>query len=328
MVLGHLAEAQYRLGDWDAAATNGALAVSLVRDAGVLLGAGVANAPGQPTSPRAAGTWDVAEDASRRRPRPPSSCRGGRPGACGDRAGGARPGPRRPRGDARGVAGLRRPRRPRPRRPGRGAAVAGAARRGAARARPDRRGRGRARRAGGAGGGASARLVGVEAARLRCEIAETARRAPRCAGPTSGRRRWRRRFPAELQPGPSRDGPRPVPARGRRAAPGRRPAAGRPRTARAAGRRAVPRAVRRAAARRRAAPADRGRGPRPHPAGARRRPPRRGGPHEPGGRRGAVRHGPDRRVPPEQHLRQARRLLPPRARRAAQQRTGRSAGRS
>ena len=44
LLLAHLAEAQYRLGDWDAAAANGALAVSLARDAGVLLGAGVANA--------------------------------------------------------------------------------------------------------------------------------------------------------------------------------------------------------------------------------------------------------------------------------------------
>ncbi len=61
LVLGHLGEAQYRLGDWDAAAANGALAVSLVRDAGVLLGAG-------PTSALAAhvaagrGAWDAAEE--------------------------------------------------------------------------------------------------------------------------------------------------------------------------------------------------------------------------------------------------------------------------
>src|SRR6185437_9819899 len=40
----HLAEAHYRLGDWDAAVANGGLAVSLARDAGVLLGTGMANA--------------------------------------------------------------------------------------------------------------------------------------------------------------------------------------------------------------------------------------------------------------------------------------------
>lgn len=61
MVLGHLAEAQYRLGDWDAAAANGALAVSLVRDAGVLLGAGVANALAAHVA-AGRGDWETAEE--------------------------------------------------------------------------------------------------------------------------------------------------------------------------------------------------------------------------------------------------------------------------
>ena len=61
MVLGHLAEAQYRLGDWDAAAVNGALAVSLVRDAGVLLGAGVANALAAHVA-AGRGDWETAEE--------------------------------------------------------------------------------------------------------------------------------------------------------------------------------------------------------------------------------------------------------------------------
>ena len=61
MVLGHLAEAQYRLGDWDAAAVNGALAVSLVRDAGVLLGAGVANALAAYVA-AGRGDWETAEE--------------------------------------------------------------------------------------------------------------------------------------------------------------------------------------------------------------------------------------------------------------------------
>ena len=61
VVLGHLAEAQYRLGDWDAAATSGALAVSLVRDAGVLLGAGVASALATFVA-AGRGAWDVAEE--------------------------------------------------------------------------------------------------------------------------------------------------------------------------------------------------------------------------------------------------------------------------
>jgi ATP/maltotriose-dependent transcriptional regulator MalT len=59
MVLGHLAEAQYRVGDWDGAATSGALAVSLVRDAGVLLGAGVANGLASYVA-AGRGEWDVA----------------------------------------------------------------------------------------------------------------------------------------------------------------------------------------------------------------------------------------------------------------------------
>jgi DNA-binding CsgD family transcriptional regulator len=61
MVLGHLGEAQYRLGDWDAAAANGALAVSLVRDAGVLLGAGVANALAAHVE-AGRGAWETADE--------------------------------------------------------------------------------------------------------------------------------------------------------------------------------------------------------------------------------------------------------------------------
>ena len=60
MVAGHLAEAQYRIGDWDGAAANGALAVSLVRDAGVLLGRGVANALASHVA-AGRGDWDLAE---------------------------------------------------------------------------------------------------------------------------------------------------------------------------------------------------------------------------------------------------------------------------
>lgn len=44
LLLAHLAEAQYRTGDWNGSAANGALAVSLARDAGVLVGAGLTNA--------------------------------------------------------------------------------------------------------------------------------------------------------------------------------------------------------------------------------------------------------------------------------------------
>ena len=59
LLLGHLAEAQYRMGDWDAAAANGALAVSLARDAGVLLGAGVANGLASYVA-SSRGDWEVA----------------------------------------------------------------------------------------------------------------------------------------------------------------------------------------------------------------------------------------------------------------------------
>lgn len=59
LLLAHLAEAQYRLGDWDASASNGALAVSLARDAGVLLGAGVANALASYVA-SSRGEWDTA----------------------------------------------------------------------------------------------------------------------------------------------------------------------------------------------------------------------------------------------------------------------------
>ena len=59
LLLGHLAEAQYRIGDWDAAATNGALAVSLARDAGVMLGAGVANGLASYVA-SSRGEWELA----------------------------------------------------------------------------------------------------------------------------------------------------------------------------------------------------------------------------------------------------------------------------
>ena len=279
MVLGHLAEAQYRLGDWDAAAANGALAVSLVRDAGVLLGAGVANALAAYVA-AGRGDWD-----DRRGTRLDRGAGGGVPalvgraGARRDGPGGARPGPRRPRHDGRGPGGLRRPGRPRPRRPGRGAPLAGAARRGVARARPDRRGAGRARRAGGARGGAPAGLVGAGGgpAAVRDRGGLRGRRRG-CAGPTRGRRRWRSRCPPSC-PGPASRWRTPGTCSPRVS--GARPSTccGRPTPAGPAGRGAVPRAVRRPAARRRAAPPGRGRDLRPHPAGARRRPPGGGGPH-------------------------------------------------
>ncbi|HEX3259628.1 MAG TPA: AAA family ATPase [Pseudonocardia sp.] len=59
LLLAHLAEAQYRIGDWDAAAAQGALAVSLARDAGVLLGAGMANALASYVA-SGRGEWDTA----------------------------------------------------------------------------------------------------------------------------------------------------------------------------------------------------------------------------------------------------------------------------
>ena len=59
LLLAHMAEAQYRLGDWDASASNGALAVSLARDAGVLLGAGVANALASYVA-SSRGDWETA----------------------------------------------------------------------------------------------------------------------------------------------------------------------------------------------------------------------------------------------------------------------------
>ena len=119
MVLGHLAEAQYRLGDWDAAAVNGALAVSLVRDAGVLLGAGVANALAAHVA-AGRGLGDRRGTRLDRGAGGGAPALVGRPGARRDGPGGARPGPRRPRRDGRGPGELRRPGRPRPRRPGRG----------------------------------------------------------------------------------------------------------------------------------------------------------------------------------------------------------------
>jgi ATP/maltotriose-dependent transcriptional regulator MalT len=61
LLLGHLSEAQYRVGDWEAAATNGALAVSLARDAGVMLGAGVANGLASYVA-ASRGAWDVATE--------------------------------------------------------------------------------------------------------------------------------------------------------------------------------------------------------------------------------------------------------------------------
>jgi DNA-binding CsgD family transcriptional regulator len=59
VALGHLAEAQYRVGDWDGAAVSGALAVSLARDAGVLLGAGITNGLASYVA-AGRGEWDTA----------------------------------------------------------------------------------------------------------------------------------------------------------------------------------------------------------------------------------------------------------------------------
>ena len=59
LLLAHLAEAHYRLGDWDAAAANGGLAVSLARDAGVLLGTGMANALASYVA-SSRGDWETA----------------------------------------------------------------------------------------------------------------------------------------------------------------------------------------------------------------------------------------------------------------------------
>ncbi|RTL66125.1 MAG: helix-turn-helix transcriptional regulator [Pseudonocardiaceae bacterium] len=60
LALAHLSEANYRIGDWDGSAAHGTLALSLARDAGVLLGAGITNAL---TSYVASGRgdWDVAQ---------------------------------------------------------------------------------------------------------------------------------------------------------------------------------------------------------------------------------------------------------------------------
>ena len=321
LVLGHLGEAQYRLGDWDAAAANGALAVSLVRDAGVLLGAG-------PTSALAAhvaagrGAWDAAEErvATAALAAELLPWWGARAHAATARAVLAQA-----RGDhaamldalavyddpavhgpVDGVGVL-------PWRALRVEALLGVGRIDEAKAALAELEERVARRPPG--------WSALDAARLRCEIAEIASGSRRGApGVRRGDGARASRCP------PSWPAPAWRSAHGRYllAVGERRPAVDLLRTAHArlgtARRRAVPRPVRRAAARRRAAPPAAGGTLDAHPAGARRRPPGRRGPDQPGGRRGAVRHGPDRRVPPQQHLRQARRLLPPRAGRAAQQR--------
>ena len=261
LVLGHLAEAQYRLGDWDAAAANGALAVSLVRDAGVLLGAGPTNALAAHVA-AGRGAWDAAEErvatavlAAELLP-----WWGARAHAATARAVLAQA-----RGDhaamlealavyddptvhdpVDGVGVL-------PWRALRVEALLGLGRTDEARRR--------ARRAGGAGGPASPGLVGAgggpAAVRDRRDTSGSRRGAPGVRRGDGARGEGARR----AEPGSPGDRARPVPARGRRAPPRRRPAADRARAARPARRRAVPRPVRRAAARRRSAPARRRRRP-------------------------------------------------------------------
>ena len=213
MVLGHLAEAQYRLGDWDAAAVNGALAVSLVRDAGVLLGAGVANALAAYVA-AGRGDWETAEErvsTAALAARAPALV--GRPGARRDGPGGARPGPRRPRRDARGPA------RATPTRPsatpstGSGCSPGGrcASRRCSGSAGPTRR-RPRSpswRSAWRAPAGLVGAGGGPAAVRDRGGLRDRRRGAPGLrAGDGAGGAGARR-----AAPGPPRDGARPVPAR-------------------------------------------------------------------------------------------------------------------
>ena len=59
IILGHLAEAHYRLGDWDASAASSELAISLAQDAGILLGTGIAHAIASYVA-AGRGEWDVA----------------------------------------------------------------------------------------------------------------------------------------------------------------------------------------------------------------------------------------------------------------------------
>ncbi len=60
MLLTALAEALYRVGDWDGAATNAELATSLAQDAGILLGYGITHAVSSYLS-AGRGQWDEAE---------------------------------------------------------------------------------------------------------------------------------------------------------------------------------------------------------------------------------------------------------------------------
>ena len=99
------------------AAANGALAVSLVRDAGVLLGAGASPTRSPPTSPPAAGPGTWRRSASRPRPWRPSSCPGGAPGRTPRRRGRSSPRPAATTRRCTTPWRLRRSRRPRPRRP-------------------------------------------------------------------------------------------------------------------------------------------------------------------------------------------------------------------
>ena len=234
LVLGHLGEAQYRLGDWDAAAANGALAVSLVRDAGVLLGAGAANALAAHVA-AGRGAWDTAEErvATAALAAELLPWWGARAHAATARASSPRPAATTRRCSTPWRSTTTRPSSTPstalgvlPWRALRVEALLGR--------RPDRRGAGRARRAGGAGGAAvRPGWSALEAARLRCEIAET--RAARRRGAPGVRTGDDARGDGagRAEPRPPRDRPRPVPARGRRAPPRRRPAADRPRAARA-----------------------------------------------------------------------------------------------
>ncbi len=59
LLLAQLSEAQYRTGDWDGATANGEVAVSLARDAGVVMGTGTTNALASYVA-SGRGVWDVA----------------------------------------------------------------------------------------------------------------------------------------------------------------------------------------------------------------------------------------------------------------------------
>ena len=311
LLLAHLAEAHYRLGDWDAAATNGGLAVSLARDAGVLLGTGMANALASYVA-SSRGDWETARARV----------------TAATAAAAALPwwGARLHAASAQAVLAQAR---------GDHAAMEKALRAytdPAARGSVDRLGLlpwrtlqveallglhrvAEAEEALAALEERSPVWSAVDAARLRCAITEI--RAPeRARAAYADAMAVAERVPAALARA------RLETAYGRHLLESgdRRGAIDllrtRLRTARTPPRRALPRPVRRAVARRGPAPARGGRRARAHHAGAGRGPPRRRGPHQPGDGHGTVRHQPHGGVPPQQHLREAGRLVPPRAGRA------------